>query len=74
MLHTYYRNSHLTREEAMDEYLFIELAKWQAGRRRLECDQHEQLHRFEADESRSNEGHREALHRQWFASTWSKQS
>jgi hypothetical protein len=58
----------------MDEYLFIEVAKLQADRRRLEREQREQLRRFESDEPRSNEGHREPLRRQWFASVWSKQS
>jgi hypothetical protein len=58
----------------MDEYLFIELAKLQADRRRLEREQREQLRRFESDESRSNGGHREPLRRQWFANVWSKQS
>jgi len=58
----------------MDEYLFIELAKLQADRRRLEREQREHLQRFEADESRSIKGHREPLRRQWFANTWSKQS
>ena len=58
----------------MDEYLFIELAKLQADRRRLEREQREQLHRFEAAESRSNSGDREPLRRQWFANVWSKQS
>jgi len=59
----------------MDEYLFIELAKLQADRRRLEREQREQreqLRRFESDES--NRNHREPLRRQWFASAWSKQS
>jgi hypothetical protein len=58
----------------MDEYLFIELAKLQADRRRLEREQREQLRRFESDESRPNVGSREPLRRQWFASAWSKQS
>jgi hypothetical protein len=58
----------------MDEYLFIELAKLQADRRRLEREQREQLQRSEADEPRSNKGHREPLRRQWFANAWSKQS
>jgi hypothetical protein len=58
----------------MDEYLFIEVAKLQADRRRLEREQRGQLPRFEADEQRSNEGHREPLLRQWFANVWSKQS
>lgn len=58
----------------MDEYLFIELAKLQADRRRLEREQREQLRRFESDETRSNEGYREPLRRQWFANVWSKQS
>ena len=55
----------------MDEYLFIELAKLQADRRRLES---EQVQRPESDEPRSSQGHREPLRRQWFANTWSKQS
>ena len=58
----------------MDEYLFIELAKLQADRRRLEREQREQLQRVEADEPRSNQVHREPLRRQWFANAWSKQS
>ena len=58
----------------MDEYLFIELAKLQADRRRLEREQRELLQRSEADEPRSNKGHREPLRRQWFAKVWSKQS
>jgi hypothetical protein len=58
----------------MDEYLFIELAKLQADRRRLEREQREQLRRFESDESVSNEGHREPLRQHWFANVWSKQS
>jgi hypothetical protein len=58
----------------MDEYLFIELAKLQADRRRLEREQREQQQRFPADEPQSNSGHREPLRRQWFASAWSKQS
>ena len=58
----------------MDEYLFIELAKLQADRRRLEREQRDQLRRGEADEPRSNSGHREPLRRQWFANAWSKQS
>lgn len=57
----------------MDEYLFIEVAKLQADRRRLEREQREQLQRSGSDE-RSIEGHREPLRRQWFASAWSKQS
>lgn len=58
----------------MDEYLFIELAKLQADRRRLEREQREQLQRFEADETRSNNSHREPLRLRWFANVWSKQS
>jgi hypothetical protein len=58
----------------MDEYLFIEVAKLQADRRRLEREQREQLGRVESDEPRSNPGHREPLLRQWFANVWSKQS
>ena len=58
----------------MDEYLFIELAKLQADRRRLEREQREQLRGLQSDERRSNEGHREPLRRQWFANSWSKQS
>ena len=58
----------------MDEYLFIELAKLQADRRRLEREQRAELRRVEADEPRSNSGHREPLRRQWFANAWSKQS
>jgi hypothetical protein len=58
----------------MDEYLFIELAKLQADRRRLEREQREQLRRFESDAPRSNLESREPLRRQWFANAWSKQS
>jgi hypothetical protein len=58
----------------MDEYLFIEVAKLQADRRRLEREQQEQLQRSESEERRSIAGHREPLRRQWFANTWSKQS
>jgi hypothetical protein len=58
----------------MDEYLFIELAKLQADRRRLEREQREQSRQFGSEEPRSNQGHREPLRRQWFASSWSKQS
>jgi hypothetical protein len=58
----------------MDEYLFIEVAKLQADRRRLEREQREQLQRQEPDPSASNSTHREPLRRQWFASQWSKQS
>jgi hypothetical protein len=58
----------------MDEYLFIELAKLQADRRRLEREQREQLHRIESEEPRPSGGHREPLRRQWFANVWSKQS
>jgi hypothetical protein len=58
----------------MDEYLFIELAKLQADRRRLEREQREQARSFGAEERRSNEGHREPLRQQWFANSWSKQS
>jgi len=61
----------------MDEYLFIELAKLQADRRRLEREQRqEQQELFDADSRKSIEGHREPLRRQWFIthSSWSKQS
>ena len=59
----------------MDEYLFIELAKLQADRRRLEREQREQqAQQFDSDARRSIEGHREPLRRQWFANSWSKQS
>jgi hypothetical protein len=58
----------------MDEYLFIEVAKLQADRRRLEREQREQLGRLESEEPRSYEPHREPLRRQWFANVWSKQS
>jgi hypothetical protein len=57
----------------MDEYLFIELAKLQADRRRLEREQREQQ-QFDPDARRSIEGHREPLRRQWFLNSWSKQS
>ena len=58
----------------MDEYLFIEFAKLQADRRRLEGEQREESRRLGPEEGRSNEGHREPLRQQWFASSWSKQS
>jgi hypothetical protein len=58
----------------MDEYLFIEVAKLQADRRRLEREQRDQLQQLGSEESKSNQGHREPLRRQWFASQWSKQS
>ncbi len=59
----------------MDEYLFIELAKLQADRRRLAREQREQEQRqFNSDARQANEGHREPLRRQWFANSWSKQS
>jgi hypothetical protein len=58
----------------MDEYLFIEFAKLQADRRRLEREQREESRRLGLEESRSNEGHRGPLRQQWFASSWSKQS
>jgi hypothetical protein len=58
----------------MDEYLFIEFAKLQADRRRLEREQREESRRSGPAESRSNEGHREPLRKQWFANSWSKQS
>jgi hypothetical protein len=59
----------------MDEYLFIELAKLQADRRRLAREQREQEQRtLDSDARRSIEGHREPLRRQWFANSWSKQS
>jgi hypothetical protein len=58
----------------MDEYLFIEFAKLQADRRRLEREQREESRRLGLEERRSNEGHREPLRGQWFASSWSKQS
>jgi hypothetical protein len=61
-------------ESAMDEYLFIELAKLQADRRRLEREQRQQQQQlFDSDSRPSIEGHREPLRRQWFAN-WSKQS
>ena len=58
----------------MDEYLFIELAKLQADRRRLEREQREQAQQFDSDARQSIEGHREPLRRQCFANSWSKQS
>jgi hypothetical protein len=59
----------------MDEYLFIELAKLQADRRRLEREQSAQQERqTDPDARQSIEGHREPLRRQWFANSWSKQS
>jgi len=59
----------------MDEYLFIELAKLQADRRRLEREQRQQ-ELFDSDSPKSVEGHREPLRRRWFIthSSWSKQS
>ena len=58
----------------MDEYLFIEFAKLQADRRRLEREQREESRRLGLEERRSNESHREPPRRQWFANSWSKQS
>jgi hypothetical protein len=58
----------------MDEYLFIEFAKLQADRRRLEREQREESRRLGLEESRSNKGHSEPLRQQWFAGSWSKQS
>jgi hypothetical protein len=61
----------------MDEYLFIELAKLQADRRRLEREQRQQQQElFDSDSPKSTEGHREPLRRRWFIthSSWSKQS
>jgi hypothetical protein len=59
----------------MDEYLFIELAKLQADRRRLAREQREQEQRqFNSDARRSIDGHREPLRQRWFANSWSKQS
>ena len=58
----------------MDEYLFIEFAKLQADRRRLEREQREESRRLNPEERRSNESHREPLRQQWFANSWSKQS
>jgi hypothetical protein len=61
----------------MDEYLFIELAKLQADRRRLEREQRQQQQElFDSDSHKSTEGHREPLRRRWFitSSSWSKQS
>lgn len=57
----------------MDEYLFIELAKLQADRRRLERERRDELRRLESSEPRSNPD-RAPPWRQWFANTWSKQS
>lgn len=58
----------------MDEYLFIEVAKLQADRRRLEREQREQARSLGAEERHSDEGQREPLRQQWFAGSWSKQS
>ena len=58
----------------MDEYVFIEFAKLQADRRRLEREQREESRRSGLEESRSNEGRRAPLRQQWFAGSWSKQS
>ena len=59
----------------MDEYLFIELAKLQADRRRLEREQRQQQQElFDSDARKSTESHREPLRRRWFitSSSWSK--
>ena len=59
----------------MDEYLFIELAKLQADRRRLEREQRQQQQElFDSDSRESIKSHREP--RRWFitSSSWSKQS
>ena len=58
----------------MDEYLFIELAKLQADRRRLEREQRQQQELFDPDSGKSIESHREPQRRQWFVNSWSKQS
>jgi hypothetical protein len=58
----------------MDEYLFIEFAKLQADRRRLEREQREESRRLGLEEQRSTKGQREPLRQQWFANSWSKQS
>jgi hypothetical protein len=61
----------------MDEYLFIELAKLQADRRRVEREQRQQQQQlFDSDSRKSIEGDREPLRRRWFItpSSWSKQS
>jgi hypothetical protein len=59
----------------MDEYLFIEVAKLQADRRRLERKQRAQEQpQVESDARQTIETHREPLRRQWFANSWSKQS
>ena len=59
----------------MDEYLFIEVAKLQADRRRLEREQRVQEQpQVESDARQTLETHREPLRRQWFANSWSKQS
>jgi hypothetical protein len=58
----------------MDEYLFIELAKLQADRRRLEREQREALRESSSEERGSIEGHREPVRRQWFAAEWRQQS
>ena len=58
----------------MDEYLFIEFAKLQADRRRLEREQREESRRLGLEERRSSQGHREPLRQRWFANSWSKQS
>jgi hypothetical protein len=58
----------------MDEYLFIELAKLQADRRRLEREQRAALQQSATEERGSIEGHREPVRRQWFAGEWRQQS
>jgi hypothetical protein len=58
----------------MDEHVFIEFAKLQADRRRLEREQREESRRLGLEERRSNESDREPPRRQWFANSWSKQS
>lgn len=60
----------------MDEYLFIELAKLQADRRKVEREQREALRSSGAvaGEDVPTESHREPVRRQWFSREWREQS
>jgi hypothetical protein len=57
----------------MDEYAFIEWAKLQADRRKLEREQGEAQRPVSAERG-SIESHREPVRKQWFASQWRQQS
>ena len=57
----------------MDEYVFIEWAKLQADRRKLEREQREAQRSF-SQERGSIERHREPVRKQWFAGQWRQQS